>query len=142
MDSGRHFYRLLQQFWSPPVILLTITLLLLHENNSIGQALQNPSKEEFELFDVSLEDLLNIGIVSASKKTQSVSDAPATAYVITRDQIITRGYYNLSELLEDIPEFEVQRNSNAEYRNIFSVRGVSGNEKFLILLTADQPQSV
>ncbi|HAR20243.1 MAG TPA: hypothetical protein DCR46_06235 [Cytophagales bacterium] len=93
-------------------------------------------KEEavYELFDVSLEELLNIGMVSASKRKQSLSDAPATAYVFSQDQIRARGYTNLSELLEDVPEIEVQRNSNPEFRNIFSFRGISGNEKFLILL--------
>jgi iron complex outermembrane receptor protein len=94
----------------------------------------SPKEEAFELLDVSLEDLLNIGIVSASKKKQSVSDAPATAYVFSQEQIKTRGYTDLAELLEDVPEVEVQRNSNPQFRNVFTIRGISGNEKFLVLL--------
>ncbi|SFE49182.1 TonB-dependent receptor plug domain-containing protein [Thermoflexibacter ruber] len=87
-----------------------------------------------ELFNISLEDLLNVGIVSASKKKQSVSDAPAMAYVFTKEQILARGYSNLVELLEDVPEIEIQRNSNPEDRNFATIRGITGNEKFLILL--------
>jgi iron complex outermembrane receptor protein len=87
-----------------------------------------------ELFNISLQDLLNVGIVSASKKKQSVSDAPAMAYVFTKEQILSRGYTNLMELLEDVPEIEIQRNSNPEDRNFATIRGITGNEKFLILL--------
>lgn len=95
---------------------------------------QETDLEVYELFDVTLEELLNVGIVSASKKKQSVLDAPATAYVVTEEQINSRGYNNLLELLEDIPEVEVQRNSNNYVRNHVSIRGVAGNEKFLILV--------
>jgi outer membrane cobalamin receptor len=94
----------------------------------------NTQNETYELFDVSLEDLLNVGLVSASKKKQSVNDAPATAHVVTEEQIKMRGYISLDELLEDIPEIEIQRNSNPEFRNIAGFRGITGNEKFLILL--------
>jgi outer membrane receptor for ferrienterochelin and colicin len=85
------------------------------------------------LYNISLEELLNVGIVSASKKKQSIQDAPAMAYVVTELQIDRRGYTNLLDLLEDIPEVEVQRNVNAETRNLVSIRGVVGNEKILIL---------
>jgi outer membrane receptor for ferrienterochelin and colicin len=107
---------------------------LLHGFTIQAQNDTKTDKEVFELFDVSLEDLLNIGMVSASKKKQSVADAPATAYVFSQEQIRNRGYTNLSELIEDVPEIEIQRNSNPEYRNIATVRGISGNEKLLILL--------
>lgn len=89
--------------------------------------------EIYELFDVSLEDILNVGMVSASQKKESVLDAPATAYIVTKDQIESRGYNNLVDLLTDIPQVEIQKNSSSLYRNIVSVRGVSGNEKLLIL---------
>ena len=87
-----------------------------------------------DLFSISLEDLLNVGIVSATKKKQSVSDAPAMAYVFTKEQILSRGYVNLLDLLEDVPEVEIQRNSTPEDRNFVTIRGVAGNEKFVILL--------
>lgn len=88
----------------------------------------------YELFDVSLEEILNIGIVTASKKKQNASDAPASAYIVTKEQIQQRGYTNLLEILEDVPEIEIQRNSIADYKNLASIRGIAGNEKFIILL--------
>ena len=99
-------------------------------------AQDQPSQADYEiynLFDVSLEDLLDVSMISASQKDQSVLDAPANAYIVTAEQIRTRGYSNLVELLEDVPQIEIQRNSNPELRNVITVRGVSGNEKLLIL---------
>ncbi|MCV9385771.1 TonB-dependent receptor plug domain-containing protein [Reichenbachiella ulvae] len=90
--------------------------------------------EPDELFDISLEEMLNVGIVSASKNKQGVQDAPATAYVFTSEDLMVRGYTNLSELLEDVPEVEFQRNASPQFRNNITVRGISGNEKLLILM--------
>ncbi len=48
--------------------------------------------------EMSLEDLLNIKVISASKMVEKSSDAPATIHLITEDQIKTRGYTNLEEV--------------------------------------------
>ncbi len=115
-------------------LLFSIVLVLfLFSNKTIAQKEEKPV-DATGLYDTSLEELLNIGIVSASRKKQSVQDAPAMAYVVTDLQIKSRGYQNLLDLPEDVPEIEVQRNNNAENRNTVSVRGVSGNEKILVLM--------
>ncbi len=59
---------------------------------------------------MSLEYFLNADVTTASKTAQKVTDAPATVYVITKEQIALRGYTNLEEVLEDIPEIEIQKN--------------------------------
>ncbi len=73
-------------------------------------------------------------VTTASRSSQRVSDAPATAYVITHDQIQLRGYRSILDLLEDIPEIELQKNSISEFKNQVSFRGIEGMEKFMILL--------
>jgi iron complex outermembrane receptor protein len=80
------------------------------------------------------ENIADILVTTATKRMQRSSDAPATIYVRTREQIIKRGYRNLLELLEDIPEVEIQRNSISEFRNMVTFRGIAGNEKFIIML--------
>lgn len=55
-------------------------------------------------------------------------------YVVTENNIKNRGYRNLQDLLEDIPEIEIQKKSTSEFSNYFTFRGISGNEKFVILL--------
>ena len=88
-----------------------ILLGIFFTNLLIIPSVFSQDKEVYDLFDVSLEELLNIGMVSASKKKQSVLDAPASAYVVTDEQITLRGYTHIIDLLEDIPEIEIQKNS-------------------------------
>lgn len=92
--------------------------------------------------EMSLEELLNVQITTASKSSQSISQAPATIFVITADQIKTRGYTNLEEALEDIPGIEVQRKAVTETSNHFSFRGISGNDKFVVLLDGIRVSSI
>lgn len=89
---------------------------------------------DFEVYISELQSLYNVEVISASKTAQKSTDAPATIHVITKDVIKRRGYDNLMELLEDIPEIEMQKKSNAETSNIVTFRGIMGNAKFLILL--------
>lgn len=90
--------------------------------------------EPEDLLQMSLEKLMNLEVITASLTPQVAFDAPATVYVITEEQIKTRGYSNLEELLEDIPEIQVQNKTNATTYNFFSLRGIGGNEKFIILM--------
>jgi outer membrane receptor for ferrienterochelin and colicin len=55
------------------------------------------SSSEFE--DLSLQDLLNVKITTASKAMQKAGEAPASVIVITSKQIKTRRYRNLAEIL-------------------------------------------
>jgi iron complex outermembrane receptor protein len=82
----------------------------------------------------SFEELLGMEVVSAATVAQKRSDASMTIYIVTDEQIRTRGYQTLEDILDDIPEIEIQNNAVNETRNAYSARGVSGNEKFLILL--------
>ncbi|ACY13594.1 TonB-dependent receptor plug domain-containing protein [Haliangium ochraceum] len=82
----------------------------------------------------SLEVLLGAEVVTAAKVAQKRSDSPMTIYIITEEQIRTRGYVTLEDALEDIPEIEIQDNAINETRNSYTARGINGNEKFLILV--------
>jgi iron complex outermembrane receptor protein len=83
---------------------------------------------------MSLEELLDLKVTSVSRMEEKSSDAPATIHLVTEDLIRTRGYSNLEEVLEDIPEIEVQRKASVEYSNYFTIRGIDGSEKFIILM--------
>lgn len=74
-----------------------------------------------------------ITVVTVSKREQKATEAPASVYVVTEQMIRDRGYRNLEEVLEDLPGVEIQRKSVAEFSNYISLRGIAGNEKFVIL---------
>ena len=80
-----------------------------------------------------VESLLNRKTTTAAQIEQFASEAPATVYVISKEQIQNRGYESLLDILDDIPEVEIQRLGNPEFNQHISFRGVAGNEKFLVL---------
>jgi len=109
-----------------------VQLMLLSMSFSLTLAQADTARNPY--LDMSLEELLNMEVVSASKMVEKSSDAPATFYLITEDQIRIRGYTNLEEVLEDIPEIEIQKKSSVEYSNYYTLRGIDGSEKFIIMM--------
>jgi outer membrane cobalamin receptor len=65
------------------------------------------SISDVDLFDMSLEDLMNIEVVSASNKNEKLSEAPATTIVITKEQIQNRGYKDMLEILQELPGIDM-----------------------------------
>lgn len=87
-----------------------------------------------ELENLSLKALLNVRVTTASKISQSAGEAPATVLVITGEQIRTRGYRNLAEVLNDLPDMKVNDKSDPQHYNTINVRGIQRQDKFVILL--------
>jgi outer membrane receptor for ferrienterochelin and colicins len=85
-----------------------------------------------ELFEVSLEELLDQTVVTATKSAQKLSETPATVRVITAQQIKERGYMTLEELLSDIPGIQF-RNIQGFNSYVF-VRGVPSQNNLILLL--------
>lgn len=95
-------------------------------------------------FESSLQELLdeevdyenlwsNARVMTASRSVERIGTAPATIYVITDEQIRKRGYTSLEDVLGDIPEIEIQQKSNTYTNSYYSIRGIGGNERFVIL---------
>jgi outer membrane receptor for ferrienterochelin and colicin len=145
---------LLGYFWFFLVLVLTIThvkpktmimkLFLLFTFLLFGYQTfaQHDSVTVKDIYELSLEELMQISVVSASKVAQRATDAPATVYVITQQQIRNRNYSSLKDLLGEIPQIEIQSKSYAEYSDIFTLNGISGNYKFLIMMDGVRINSV
>ena len=84
--------------------------------------------------NMSLEELLNVRITTASRVSQRAGEAPATVIVITKKQIETRRYRNLAEVLNDLPDVKVNDKSDPQSFNTFSIRGITRQDKFVILM--------
>lgn len=70
---------------------------------------------EDALSGMSLEELLEVKVVSASKVPERRADAPATVLLLSREEIRARGYADLSEVLDDLPGMDVVRPYGATY---------------------------
>ncbi len=97
--------------------------------NEVNVTMSN--EEETDLFALSLEELMNIDVVTASKSKQSASKAPATILVVTEEQIDSRGYTSLMDVFMDLPD--VKANNFLGSGNI-AIRGIEGAYNFQILI--------
>jgi outer membrane receptor for ferrienterochelin and colicin len=87
-----------------------------------------------KLDELSLKDLLNVKITTASKTSQESDKAAATVIVITTEQIKIRGYQSLLDVLKDIPDMKVDDKLYTLALNNFTMRGIPGQDKFILLL--------
>jgi iron complex outermembrane recepter protein len=72
-------------------------------------------QDTLDYYDLTLAELMNIKIVSASKKSESLFDAPLSASVITREEIRNAGSTSIMEALRLVPGVIVREQSNGNY---------------------------
>jgi iron complex outermembrane recepter protein len=82
---------------------------------SLMAAAQTDTTNPNSLEGLSLKDLLDIKIVSASKKIESLFDAPLSASVVTIEDIRRAGCNSIMEALRLVPGMIVREQSNGNY---------------------------
>ncbi|MGZ5781577.1 MAG: TonB-dependent receptor plug domain-containing protein, partial [Burkholderiaceae bacterium] len=87
-----------------------------------------------DLANLSLEELVNIQITSVSKKSESLSDAAASVFVITNEDIHRAGVTNLPDALRLAPNLQVAETDASGYS--ISARGFNSSSanKLLVLI--------
>ncbi|MCP4443276.1 MAG: TonB-dependent receptor [Aureispira sp.] len=102
----------------------------------------NYDKVDVIMTEASLQEQLKQKVSVSANSNESLEDVPATVHIITKQDIDNRGYTDLSEVLMDIPEIEIQQRYSSEQYNLISSRGISGNEKLLILMNGVRMSSM
>ncbi len=110
--------------------IVTLIYILTSTLETFSQVQYDTTK----IFELSLWDLYNANVISATKYLDKVQNVPGNIYVISRQQIVERNYSCLRDLLQDIPQIIIQRNSSSEDIDLYSINGIEGNEKFLVLI--------
>ena len=77
-----------------------------------------------DLSDLSIEQLANIEVRSASKREEPLSSVPAALYVITGDELTSQSVLSLPEALRLAPNLNVQRVDAVQYS--IAARGFNG----------------
>lgn len=120
-------------------VLLIILCPIPHFSQDTTKKVTQPNLNE--LRNMELDELLNIKIntkvVSASKKKQNISEAPANITVITKKDIENRGYRTIEEALKDLPGFDFATGQpSGEFPANFLFRGIGdvGQTKFVIMV--------
>ncbi len=76
---------------------------------------QKDTTDSDPLWDMSLEELLQLDVSIASRKTEKLYDAPLSTSVITEQEIVNSGATSIPEILRLIPGFIVREQTNGNY---------------------------
>ncbi|MEO7802509.1 MAG: TonB-dependent receptor [Ginsengibacter sp.] len=113
-----------------------LLLCLLCFSSYVSLAQVDSMPETALLINFSLEELMNIKVVSASGYDQKLSEAPSTMNVVTAKQIKERGYEQLEDALRDIPGIDLIH-LNGYVPTLIYFRGMYGAENLRALLMID-----
>src|SRR6476620_7492678 len=93
-----------------------------------------PKQVSRDLSEISLEDLMNVEVTSASKKEQKLSQTAAAIHVITQEDIRRSGLTSIPELLRMVPGLHVARIDSNKWA--ISARGFNSRfaNKMLVLI--------
>ena len=92
--------------------------------------------EEPDITEISLEQLLNVEVFTASKFNQKMSEAPSRVSVISSDAIREYGYRTLKDILHSIPGLYSTYDRNYSYLGVRGF-GLAGDYNTRILLLLD-----
>ncbi len=92
------------------------------------------SAEKLDSFELSPEQLLGASVMSVSKKSEKIMNAPAAIYVVTNEDIKRSGATSIPEALRMVPGVNVARINTSGWA--VSVRGFNGSltNKLLVLI--------
>ena len=89
-------------------------------------AIADPSADgQEDLSGLSIEELTQIKVSSASKRDEPLSAAPTSIYVIDHDQVVRSGAVTIPEMLRLAPNLQVYQ--QAPGRWVVTARGLNGN---------------
>ena len=87
-----------------------------------------------DLGDMTLEELLNINVTTATKVAERSTMVPAHVEVVTSDTIRARGYRSLLDVLRDLPDFKVDVATDPDFPADVTVQGKRGSNRLIVLL--------
>ncbi len=101
----------------------------------LALAIPNARAEQVDLTELSLEQLMQVDVTSASKHLQRSGDAPSAVQVISREDIRLHGWRTLSEALVSLPGIYISNDRGYDYLGArgFQIPG-DYNTRFLLLI--------
>jgi iron complex outermembrane receptor protein len=99
-----------------------------------GSAARGANSPAPSAFDLSIEELGQIQVTTASRRPESLEVTPAAVYVITAEEIRRSGVTTIPDALRLAPNVEVARNNSHQWT--ISIRGFSNDlsNKLLVLI--------
>jgi outer membrane receptor for ferrienterochelin and colicins len=119
---------------SLPQAAAAVRSLLIANPNYEPEFSALPQFKDLVIQQKDLQDRI-IQITSVSKKAENLLQVPATVTVITKEDIVKRGYKDLPQMLNDLPGFDVIRGNGPGYVVVYQ-RGYrsTGNDRTILLV--------
>ena len=96
-----------------------------------------------QLFRQQLAANLVVKVNSVSKHAEDIQTAPATVVLVTREEIISRGYVDIIDLLSDLPGFDISKIYSATYANVYQLGFRQENtERTLVMIDGVEENDV
>lgn len=93
-----------------------------------------------DLYQMDFEELLQIKVVTATRRSQSLAEVPATVYVVNREEIATYGYRDLADVLKHVPGIEI---ADPHFFLFGGQRGFSNNfSQTLLMINGREMQNL
>ena len=106
-------------------------VLLIASMMSSSAGAQTPPPD---LSQISLRDLMNITVTTASRAPESLTDAPARMEVVTAAEIERRGYRSLIDVLKGLSDFKVDVGGEQASATELTVQGIRGATRVIVML--------
>lgn len=120
------------------LLMVTVVSIVSTACNAQSGSLVGGDNAEDGFMELSLEELMKVKVITATKNQQPITKAPATVLVVTAEQIEARNYRSLLDVIQDLPGFVINDFVHTDYRNTISMRGFDNQSKFILLLDGMQ----
>jgi iron complex outermembrane receptor protein len=116
-------------------LLLMLCLILGCSRDAFAAKKPQSSEDANNYFRMSLEDLMNVPVVSASRQSLKMNQSSAAVTVITSDDIHYSGATTIPEILQFVPGVDVRRLDRQRY--IVGIRGLFSEQSDRTLVLID-----
>jgi iron complex outermembrane recepter protein len=116
-----------------PVVVLML-LLVFGFSEQLSAQQQDPNKKK-DLFEMSIEELMNVEVVSSARRAQPIARSTGAIYVITAEDIRMAGVTKLADLFRLVPGMQV--NQILDFSSQVGIRGFAQRNAARIQILLD-----
>ena len=103
---------------------------------ALRQRARGKAEEQAVAGGLTIEEIVNPPVSSVSNSVEGALRAPAWTIILTRRDLLDRGYTDLSQILDDLPGMDVVRTYGIDYVRAYArgYRSDIGKDPYLILI--------
>lgn len=115
-------------------VIALMLLLVFGFSEQLSAQQQDPNKKK-DLFEMSIEELMNVEVVSSARRAQPIARSTGAIYVITAEDIRMAGVTRFADLLRLVPG--VQVNQILDFSSQVGIRGFARRNAATIQILLD-----